>query len=136
MAQPTHRQTHEAGRHLVVAEALLRGYEAEIDGPSTYVTVNDHRAQVQVAAQGAWQVADVDKYTSGTIETVVLVNVMGGHRELYVCPGDELRASVRHRHDSFLTAQGGHRPRNPESKHTTIQPEQVVDWQDNWGRLA
>jgi hypothetical protein len=36
--------------------------------------VNEHKAQVQVAAKGAWQIEDVDKYTSDeAIEYIVLV---------------------------------------------------------------
>jgi hypothetical protein len=136
MAQPTHYQTHNAGRLLAVAEALLRGYDAKIDGPRTYVKVNGQRVQVQVAAKGAWQIDDVDKYTSATIETAVLVNVTDGVREFYICPGDDLRAGVRHRHDAFVTAQGGQRPRNPDSKHSAIYPQHVADWHDDWNRLA
>jgi hypothetical protein len=43
--------------------------------------VNGHKAAVQVAAQGAWQVEDVEKYLRGTVERTVLVDVTGGERE-------------------------------------------------------
>jgi len=66
----THRQTHDAGRHFAVAEALMRGYQAALVGRSLYIEVNGHKARVQVAAKGAWQIEDVDKYTSGTIERI------------------------------------------------------------------
>jgi hypothetical protein len=36
---PNQHQTHQAGRHLVVAEAVLRGLPAELVGPSTFVSV-------------------------------------------------------------------------------------------------
>lgn len=51
----THQQTHDAGRHFAVAEALMRGYQAALVGRSSYIEVNGHKAQVQVAAQGAWR---------------------------------------------------------------------------------
>jgi hypothetical protein len=98
----THKQTHEAGRHLAVAEALMRGYQATLVGRYSLIEVNGHRALVQVAAKGAWQIEDVDKYTSATIDRVVLVNVTDGLREFYICPGDQLRNDVRKRYDEFL----------------------------------
>ena len=132
----THQQTHDAGRHFAVAEALMRGYQAALVGRSSYIEVNGHTAQVQVAAQGAWMIENVDKYTSGTIEHIVLVDLTDGLREFYICPGDQLRGDVRKRHDQFLASQGGTRPRNPDSKHTAIAPEQVRKWRNGWRRLA
>lgn len=136
MRKPTHQQTHNAGRHLAVAQALLQGYKAALVGRSSYIEVNGHKAQVQVAAKGAWQIDDVDRYTAATIENVVLVDVTGGLREFYICPGDKLRADVRKRHDDYVTAQGGSRPRNPKSKHSAIYPEQVRKWRGAWKRFA
>lgn len=34
----TNQQTHDAGRHLVVAEALLRGYASALEGSSSFVS--------------------------------------------------------------------------------------------------
>lgn len=134
MTQPTHHQTHNAGRHLAVAEALLRGYDAKIDGPRTYIEVNGQRVQVQVAAKGAWQIDDVvhvgdhrDRRANQRYRRA---------REFYVCPGDDLRAGVRQRHDDFVASQGGQRPRNPDSKNSAIYSKHVADWGDNWERLA
>jgi len=82
--------------------------------------------QVQVAAKGAWQIDDVDRYTAATFEHIILVDVTNGRREFYVCPGDKLRADVRTRLDGFVASKGGTRPRNPQSKHSAIYPEQVL----------
>jgi hypothetical protein len=133
---PTHQQTHDAGRHFAVAEALMRGYPAAIVGRSSYIEVNGHKAQVQVAAKGAWQIEDVDKYTSATIEHVILVDLTDGLREFYICSGDLLRSEVRKRYDQYLASKGGTRPRNPASKHTAIYPEQVRKWRNGWRRLV
>jgi hypothetical protein len=132
----TNQQTHDAGRHLAVAEALLRGYKAALVGRSSYIEVNGHKAQVQVAAKGTWQIDDVDKYTSATIEHVVLVDVTDGLREFYICPGDPLRGLVRKRHDEYVRSKGGTRPRNPDSKHFALYPEQVRRWRNGWNRLT
>lgn len=132
----THQQTHDAGRHFTVAEALMRGYQATLVGRSSLIEVNGHRAQVQVAAKGAWQIDDVDKYTSATIDRVVLVNLTDSLREFYICPGVHLRSDVRKRYDEFLASKGGTRPRNPSSKHAAIYPEHVRKWLNAWSRLA
>jgi hypothetical protein len=129
---PSHQQKHQAGRHLAVAQALLHGHDAKLVGPTTYIEVNGRQVQVQVAAQGAWQIADVDRYVEGTIGTVILVDVSGAAPEYYIVPGDDLRALVRTRHEEFMARVGGRRPQNPESKHSRIDPADVQEWKDRW----
>jgi hypothetical protein len=114
----------------------MRGYQAALVGRSSYIEVNGHKVQVQVAAKGAWQIVDVDKYTSATIERVILVDLTDGLREFYICPGDPLRSDVRKRHEQYLASKGGTRPRNPASKHSAIYPEQVRKWRNGWRRLV
>jgi hypothetical protein len=36
---PSNNQKHQAGRHLAVAEALLCGYSASIQGPQSLIQV-------------------------------------------------------------------------------------------------
>ncbi|GGS81093.1 hypothetical protein GCM10010222_22980 [Streptomyces tanashiensis] len=131
VTKPTNSQTHQAGRHLAVAEALLRGLPAKPRGAQTYIEVGEHVAQVMVAAKGAWIIADIDKFTALTCDRVVLVNVTDG-RDFYIADGDKLRAEVRTRHREFLERVGGTRPRNPDSRNTVIQPEHVTEWRDRW----
>jgi hypothetical protein len=133
---PTNRQKHQAGRYLAVAEALLRGYHATLVGGASLVEVNGHKALVQIATQGAWIIANVDKYTSGTIEDIILVNVTDNLRDFYICPGGLLRNDVRERHNQFLASHSGTRPRNPDSKNTVIYPQQVEQWRGSWDHLA
>lgn len=127
-----HQQKHQAGRHLAVGQALLRGASAQLVGPTTYVQINGTQAQVQVAAQGAWQIADVEKYVEGTIEAVILVDITGAVPEFYILPGDEVRALVRVQHAEFMARVGGSRPRNPDSKHAKIDTAEVQRWKGNW----
>lgn len=136
MPAPTHNQTHNAGRYLAVGEALLRGFRASVRGPSTYIEVNGHVAQVQVAAKGTWMIENVDRYVAGTVETVVLVDLTAGARDFYIVAGDELRRDVLQRHKAFLERVGGTRPRNPSSKHAGIRPEDVHRWRNRWNRFA
>jgi hypothetical protein len=128
----THAQTHQAGRHLAVAEALLRGFPASLKGARTYVEIGGHVARVMVAAKGAWIISDIDDFTAHTCDRVILVDVSGDSRELYIVDGDVLRGEVRRRHEQFLRKTGGVRPRNPDSKNSVIQPEHVSASRDQW----
>ncbi|SRR6266511_1992517 len=128
----TQQQKHKAGRHLVVAEALLRGYPANTVGRSSLVEINGRQAEVHVAAKGSWQISNVDRFLEGTIDRIVLVDITGKVPEFYVVGGDRLRSIVKRHHDRFLERVGGTRPRNPESKHTRIQPDLVRRWRNRW----
>lgn len=128
---PSHQQTHQAGRHFAVAQALLHGYQAKLDGSQTFVEVNGRRAAVMVAGKGAWMIADVEQFAATTGETFVLVDVASSPPVFYIVPGDELRRGVRERHDRYM-ARVVTRPRNPDSKHTKIEPVDVERWKDCW----
>jgi len=45
--------------------------------------------------------------------------------------GDELRRGVRERNAAFMRRVGT-RPRNPQSRHTKIEPADVAEWKDRW----
>jgi outer membrane usher protein FimD/PapC len=129
---PSNPQKHQAGRHLAVAEALLRGYAASLHRAQTFVKINGRTAAVQLAAQGVWMIADIEKMTAMSTDFHVLVDVTDGRRDFYVVPGDDLRAGVRERHEEFMASVGGVRPRNPDSRQTTIYPANVEAWRDRW----
>ncbi|WP_433320200.1 hypothetical protein [Micromonospora chersina] len=128
---PTHQQTHQAGRHLAVGHALLHGYRANLAGPQTFIEINGRQAAVMVAGQGAWMIADVDKFTESSTDTYVLVDVLNTSPRFFIVPGEELRRGVRERHERFMDRVGV-RPRNSESKHTKIEPPDVQRWEDRW----
>lgn len=132
----THAQTHQAGRHLAVAEALLRGLSAKLRGAQTYVEIGEHTAQVMVATKGAWMIADIEKFTALTCSRVILVHIGTDGHDFYVADGATLRAEVRERHQQFLEQVGGVRPRNPDSRNTVIKPQDVTAWRDQWGLLT
>lgn len=73
---PTNHQKHQAGRHLSVAHAVLRGYSAEIVGPHRYVEVNGLSAVVMLAGMGAWQIADVTDFIGSGQERYILVDII------------------------------------------------------------
>jgi hypothetical protein len=133
---PTNHQKHEAGRHLAVAYALLHGYPAKLVGPHRYVEINGLPAVVMLAGMGAWQIADVEDFITSSQPRYVLVDVTNGGLTLYIVPGDELRRSVRRRHQEFLARVGGERPRNPASKHAAIEPDHIKEWEGCWSLFA
>jgi hypothetical protein len=136
VAHPNQHQKHQAGRHLAVAEALLHGFAAALQGAQTFVTVNGHTAAVQVAGKGAWMIANIENFCATTAPFYVLVDITGGERSFYIAPGDELRHDVWERHQQFMQQHDGVRPKNPDSRHTKIEPSEVTKWQDNWSAFA
>ncbi|MEU3198804.1 hypothetical protein [Streptomyces sp. NPDC006996] len=133
--RPTTAQVHQAGRHLAVAEALLRGVTAKLRGAQTYIEVGEHVALVKVATKNAWIIGDVDEFTALTCDRAILINV-SDTRDFYIVDANQLRADVRKRHQEFLERVGGTRPRNPDSKNHVIQLEHVNEWQDRWDLLT
>ncbi|MFF4874943.1 hypothetical protein [Micromonospora sp. NPDC000668] len=95
-----------------MAEALLRGYSASLHGARTFVTTNGRTTAVQVAVQGGWMIADIDRMTAMSTDLYVLVDVTEGRRDFYVVPGDDLRGGMRDRHYELMASVGGVRPRN------------------------
>lgn len=128
----TQHQKHEAGRHLVVAQALLRGYDAQTQGRSSLVEINGRRAEIHVATKGAWQISNVDKFLGATTARVVFVDLTGTVPEFFILDGDRARAIVKRHHEAFLKRVGGVRPRNPESKHVAVRRDLVQRWRNRW----
>ena len=78
----TNQQKHDAGRHFVVAEALLRGYDARTVGHSGLVEVNGYQAEVLVTASGRWQIADIYKFAEATTQLVVFADASPDRRRV------------------------------------------------------
>jgi hypothetical protein len=129
---PTQHQKHEAGRHLVVAQALLRGNNAQIVGRSSLVDINGRLAEVHVATKGAWQIANVDRFVSATTPRVIFVDLTGTVPEFFILHGDSARNTVKRHHETFLSRVGGVRPRNPKSKHAAVRRDQIQRGRNRW----
>jgi hypothetical protein len=128
----TQHQKHEAGRHLVVAQALLRGCDARIVGRSSLVEVNGRQAEVHVATKGAWQISNIDKFLGASTSRVVFVDLTGTVPEFFILEGDRARAVVKRHHDSYMERVGGIRPRNPKSKHAAVRRDHIQRWRNRW----
>jgi hypothetical protein len=128
----TRQQKHEAGRHLVVGEALLRGYDAHTIGPTRPVEVNGHRAAVHVKTKGSWQLGDIDKFVGATTERIVFVELTETGPEFFILDGDDARAIVKRDQEQWLKRVGGVRPKTPDSKHAAVNSEHVEPWRNRW----
>ena len=129
----TNQQKHEAGRHLVVAEALLRGYDAQTVGRSGLVEINGHQAEVKVTTTGRWQIGDIYKFADATIQRVVFVDVTETGPQFYIMDGDEARETLKRNFDQWKNSRpGGERPRTPDSTHSLVPTEQIASWRDRW----
>ena len=129
----TNQQKHEAGRHLVVAEALLRGYYAQTVGRSGLVEISGHQAEVHVTTTGRWQIGNIDKFADATTPRVVFVDVTETGPEFYIQDGDEARKTLKRNHDQWKKSRpGGERPRTPDSTHSLVPVEQIESWRDRW----
>jgi hypothetical protein len=128
----TRQQKHEAGRHLVVGEALLRGYDAHTIGPTRLVGVNGHRAAVHVKTKGSWQLGDIDKFVGATTERIVFVELTETGPEFFILDGDDARAIVKRDQEQWLKRVGGVRPKTPDSKHAAVNSEHVEPWRNRW----
>lgn len=128
----THQQKHEAGRHLVVAEALLRGYSAQTVGRSGLVEINGRRAEVHVKTKGSWQIGNINKFVEATTERVVFVELTGAGPEFFILDGNRARAIIRRNHEQWLERVGGVRPRTPDSKHSAVRPDHIQSWRNRW----
>jgi len=115
-----------------VAHALIHGRSAKVVGRTTFVEVGDIQAVVMVATMGAWQIENIDKFVASSTALYILVDFTKGRTDVYTVPGDDLRRGVSERHDDFMRRVDGERPRNPESKHSKIEPADVATWQDRW----
>ncbi|MGC5400748.1 hypothetical protein ACPXCP_34025 [Streptomyces sp. DT20] len=118
--EPTNSQKHQGGRHLVLAEVLLRGTLTA--ARSGYLRRYARSGTSDGRRPGGLVIADIDTTTALTCERVILVDVTNGRRDFYVVEGADFRAGVPACHEAFLQQQGGTRPRNPDSKHTAVRP--------------
>ena len=116
----TNQQKHEAGRHFVVAEALLRGYDADTIGRSGLIEVNGHGTEIHVKVVGSWQISNIDKFRTATSERVVFIDLSGAVPEFFIQDGDHARAIIWRSHEAWLKGVGGRRP--PSYQYTETGP--------------
>lgn len=131
MGLSTHA-VHQVARFYAAAEATIHGCRAEVKGPQSLVVVNGVVAHVASRrANGAWQIHKDPPFHEDA-EVVVFVDLSVTPAGFYVAPAAQMIDEARVRLREFIDRHGGERPRNPDSKHSTIKLEHVVQWRDRW----
>jgi hypothetical protein len=63
----------------------------------------------------------------------ILVKLRGqGKDEFYILKFKDLQSIIYKAYKKFIEAQGGRRPKNPESTHTAVWPSSLERYRDNW----
>lgn len=127
----------EAGRHLVAAEAMLRGYSAEVQkqGRHGWVMINGARVEVHIA-KDEWPLTGHLVQPEASAVVFVRRSTDGGAHEFFIATRDVALAALRADMDAFLDRNSGKRPRTPESDQQTLHKAIAEPWRDRWGVLA
>jgi hypothetical protein len=146
------QQVGRAGELFVAAELNKRGAIATLyltSTPRVDVVATDpgqHKSvSIQVKTKGpkskVWQ-ANIEKLcfeseNAGQSDILILVDLGDDERAptYYVCPLRQFAAQHMEKHNKWLAARGGNRPRNPQSPHTSITMDEVSHWQGRWDLL-
>jgi Holliday junction resolvase-like predicted endonuclease len=146
------QQVGRAGELFVAAELNKRGAIATLyltSTPRVDVVATDpdqhNTVSIQVKTKSprsrVWQ-ANIEKLKRESREAaesdfLILVD-LGDEKEAptyYICPLRQFAAQHVEKHNKYLAARAGKRPRNPRSPHTAITMDEVSQGQGRWDRL-
>ena len=135
--KPSSHAVQAAGLHFVAAEAILRGFKAEIrrEGQLGWVQVGDLRVEVHIA-NGEWPLTGHRVQPEADLVVFILRGESTTH-EYFIATRAEALAVL----DADMTAwrakqPNGTRPRNPDSTEQTLRPKLAEQWRDRWELLA
>lgn len=151
--------TKQVGEYLVSAELCRRGLiSTTFTGNVPFfdiIAINERLQaipiQVKTITKGSWQF-DARKFlkisiTSGNgIQTVegktklenrdliyVFVRLKGQNQdEFYICKNKALQQIIHRKYTQWLSKKGGKRPKNPNSTHCAVSPEDLKNYKDRW----
>jgi hypothetical protein len=150
----TNQQVGRAGELFVAAEIHRRGgYAVTFAGNMPGIDLlasdrdNTHRVSIQVKTKGpnsrVWQTSTRRGLSSESADAAsfagrfwVLVDLRPAYPGFYVMPELWIRNDIYERHQEYLVAHGGHRPKNPASEHHGIAIAGVAEWRDAWDVLG
>lgn len=144
-------QVGQAGEHFVAAELHRRGaYAVAFSGnmPDIDVLASDVDHSEQVAIQvktktaGTWH-ASINRGRQRTEDSAdnrywVLVDIgrdAGRAPGYFIVPEWWIENHIHETHLAYLAEHQGRRPRNPNSTHFAIRPDDVERWRDRWDLL-
>ena len=127
----------EAGRHLVAAEALLRGCSAEVrkQGRHGWVQVNGRRVEVHIAKDEWPLTGAVVQPEADVVVFVRRSDTISAPHEYFIATRAEVLDALAADMAAFLARHGGRRPRTPDSDQQTLHRALAEPWRDRWSLL-
>lgn len=135
--KPSSHAVQAAGLHLVAAEAMLRGVNAEIrrEGRLSWVRAGARRIEVHIA-KGEWPLTGRRVQSEADIVVFILRGETTTH-EYFIATRAEVLAVLDEDMKAWLATQpDGKRPRNPDTDEQTLRPKLAEPWRDRWYLLA
>lgn len=138
IGKPSNHKINEAARHLVAAEAILRGLPAEIrkDGHLGWVQINGRRVAVYCTTEQWSLTGDLVHPEADVVVFVRRSTVSDIAHEYFVAPRDVAVAALRDDMKQYLAKHGGQRPRTPGSDQQTLRAHIAETWRDRWDVLS
>jgi len=129
--RPTTHAKQEAGRHLVAAEALLRGFSAEIQtaGRLGWVLINGRHVEVHTTTS-EWSLNGPLVKPEADAVVFVRRSTDGRPHEYFVATRADALAALEADMAEYLSRHGGRRPRTPESDQQTLHRSIAEPWRD------
>ena len=145
----TTTQVGAAGEHFVAAEIHRRGGHAVTfagnmrdidllasDGGHEHVI----KIQVKTKTTGAWQTSITrgkERTEPGSEDRFwVLVDLSADYPDFYVVPEWWMQNDIHASHNEYLAKSGGHRVKNNDSTHHSIQTARIAQWKGKWDVLG
>jgi hypothetical protein len=150
----------QIGEYLVACELARRGLlAATFSGniPDFDIIASDSEGssipiQVKTIRSGAWQFS-IDKFVEVRFEgkkqilgekntphiahllCVLVVAVDYGSDRFFILEWEQLRDIAISNYSKWLASKGGERPRNYKSLHCSVLPAQLVEFENQWGKI-
>lgn len=153
--------TKQVGEYLVASELARRGllvatFSGNVPDYDLIATdMQGHSCPIQVKTirEGAWQFS-IDKFVDITLDgnkqiigenkplpiphlvcVFVIAAVKYGEDQFFILEWSKVQEILIANHKRWLDSHGGVRPKKPESMHTAIARQDLLDFKDNWSLI-
>jgi hypothetical protein len=144
----SNQQVNAHGRELVEIELLKRGATSvKMCGTRLkYISIvskknKDINLRIKVKRKGSWQTT-IDEADGSVISHTGDIKFdfwifveMGDEPNFWVVPDNWIRHDIFIEHKKYLEKHNGHRPKNDDSNHHSIEEYRINNWEDRWDLL-
>jgi len=140
--------TQQIGEYLVACELARRGllvatFSGNVpDFDIIAADANGHSIPIQVKTirSGEWQFNNAGKFIEVRFEDkklcILVLATEYGKDRFYILEWEQLRDIVVSSYSAWLAAKDGVRPRNYESLHCSVSPEQLAEFENQWDKIT